>query len=132
MFNIFFFSCFLPSVLESSCNGGSCNGQLSAHYPQPAVLRPHESHTRRCGRQCDKAHTCTHTHTHTHTNTHTHTHTHIYTHTKCLVSSSRKLCDTAIFLVFYNKLQSAENYNNSTFIWFSFQSIVSPCFSLIA
>lgn len=43
--------CMFSIFLESSCNGKSCDGQLSAHNPQPALLRPHQGKTRGCGRQ---------------------------------------------------------------------------------
>lgn len=60
--NVFFFSYFLSSQ-ESPCDGGSCDGQLSANHPQPAVLCPNQSHTRGRGCQCDQAsHTCTQMH----------------------------------------------------------------------
>ena len=83
------FSHFLPSSLESPCNGGSCDGQLSAHHPQPAVLCPNQSHTWGRGRQRDQA-----------------SHMHTWTHTcmKCMDASSRKLCDTAVSLVSFNEL----------------------------
>ena len=69
------------SPLESPRNGGSCDGQLSAHNPQPAVLCPNQSHS--WGRGCQRYQA---------RRTQTHTHTHM----KSLVSRSRTLYDTAL------------------------------------
>lgn len=69
----------LCSLLESPCDGGPCDGQLSAHHPQPAVLCPDQNHSRGCGCQRDQA-SCTHTHTRLNS-----------TCVKCLVSRSRRL-----------------------------------------